>query len=497
MASFKRRLRRGKSTLRSKLAPGVVDQLLYCFVSLVKKGLVSMLTDPSELAATEFRKNPESIYTAGDIAMLTLWVAEGVYELPRAAFCQHVLVNPQWAALLEVTSQTDLDRLFDAIDAWESIPFRAIELAVHDGLKEGDKQDPRPAAQRPAVQDECAEFIGASQVIKLLKKKLRPFLKRLDALDPPHPPHRRRDYRTRSFLLADVLRWMLGLQSTEELRRKLKQHVDLAGAVNFEPGAIPSKSTFSRRRIVIPLDDLKAILHALVEILIRCKVINGQAWVIDLSRVPTYSSVGKTYPQSSNGKSDPQATFCGYPDNDGGFQFGYCMLWIVDYKSELPFAVVFGAGSAQDSPLTQPLLEQACAEHPLLAYRCQFVSGDSGYDAVPIFEFILERLQALPAITKNPRNAADPTNTATDAYCVLRRPGPWHQVVHNCHTAVDHSHSWAKLTFNLKYHKFRGWDAVERCVLFAAIAMLGVAWVAVKTGHPDKIRSARTWISFN
>ena len=497
MASFKRRLRRGKSTLRSKLAPEVVDQLLYCFVSLVKKGLALMLTDPSELAVAELRKHPECAYTASDIAALTLWVAEGVYELPRAAFCQHVLVNPQWAALLEVTSQTDLDRLFDAIDAWESIPFRAIELAVHDGLKEGDKQDPRPAAQRPAVQDECAEFIGASQVIKLLKKKLRPFLKRLDALDPPHPPHRRRDYRTRSFLLADVLRWMLGLQSTEELRRKLKQHVDLAGAVNFEPGAIPSKSTFSRRRIVIPLDDLKAILHALVEILIRCKVINGQAWVIDLSRVPTYSSVGKTYPQSSNGKSDPQATFCGYPDNDGGFQFGYCMLWIVDYKSELPFAVVFGAGSAQDSPLTQPLLEQACAEHPLLAYRCQFVSGDSGYDAVPIFEFILERLRALPAITKNPRNASDPTNTATDAYCVLRRPGPWHQVVHNCHTAVDHSHSWAKLTFNLKYHKFRGWDAVERCVLFAAIAMLGVAWVAVKTGHPDKIRSARTWISFN
>ena len=229
MASFKRRLRRGKSTLRSKLAPEVVDQLLYCFVSLVKKGLVLMLTDPSELAAAELRKHPECVYTAGDIAALTLWVAEGVYELPRAAFCQHVLVNPQWAALLEVTSQADLDQLFDLIDEWENIPFRVIELAVHDGLKEGDKQDIRPTAQRPPVQDEFAEFIGASQVIKLLKKKLRPFLKRLDALDPPHPPHRPRDYRTRSFLLADVLRWMLGLQSTEELRRKLKQHVNLAG----------------------------------------------------------------------------------------------------------------------------------------------------------------------------------------------------------------------------------------------------------------------------
>jgi hypothetical protein len=497
MAGFKRRLRRGKSAFRSKVEVEVIDKLLYRFVSLVKKGLELILTEPSELTTAEFRKHPEYVYAAEDIPVLTFWVAEEVYEFPRPEFCRHVLTNPEWAKLLGVSSQADLDELFDFVAEWETVPFRVIELAVHDGLKEGDKRDLRPAAQRPPVQDEFAEFIGVSWVMKMLRKKLRPFLKRLDDLDPPNPRHRPRVYRTRSFLLADVLRWILGFQSTEALRRKLKQHANLAGAVNFKSGEIPSKATFSRRRIVIPLDDLKAILHALVEILIKCKVFDGRAWVIDLCRVPTYSSVSKTYPESANGKSDPQAAFCGYPDNDGGFQFGYCMLWIVDFKSELPFAVVFGAGSAQDSPLAQPLLKQACAEHPVLARRCQYISGDSGYDAVHIFEFILERLRALPAITKNPRNASDPTNTATDAYCVLRRPGPWHQTIHNCHTAVDHSHSWAKLTFNLKYHKNRGWNAVERCVLFAAIAMLGVAWVAVRTGHPEKIRSARTWISFN
>ena len=81
--------------------------------------------------------------------------------------------------------------------------------------------------------NEFAEFIGASQVMKLLKKRLRPFLKRLDKLDPEHPRHRPRDYGTPSFVLADVLRWMLGLQSTDELIRKLKNHPHLAGAVNF------------------------------------------------------------------------------------------------------------------------------------------------------------------------------------------------------------------------------------------------------------------------
>lgn len=84
--------------------------------------------------------------------------------------------------------------------------------------------------------------------------------------------------------------------------------------------------------MAVPLDDLKAILHELVEVLVRCQVIDGRAWVVDLSRVPAYSSVSKTYPDRPNGKSDPEAAFCGYPDNDGGLQSGYCLLWVVDFK---------------------------------------------------------------------------------------------------------------------------------------------------------------------
>jgi hypothetical protein len=104
----------------------------------------------------------------------------------------------------------------------------------------------------------------------------------------------------------------------------------------------------------------------------------------------------------------------------------------------------------------------------------------------------------LPVITKNPRSAADPqADLATDTLCVLRRPSPWHKALFRSQSAAERNNSRIKLTFNLKYHKNRGWNAVEHCALFAAIAMLAVAWVAVETGHPDKIRSARTWISLN
>jgi len=490
-----RRKSKPKPEFRSQVEAELVDRLLYRFVALVKHGLELMLHAPSELTRKEFRKYPELAHTAAEIPVLVLWTAVGAYELPWSEFCQHVLTHPEWADLLSVQTQADLDHLSAGL---EHCQLRLIELAVHDGLKEGDKQDQRPAQQKPAVQDEFAEFIGASRVLKLLKKRLRPFLKRLDQQDPKRPRHRQRTYRTRSFVLADILRWMLGLQSTDELIRKLKQHPHLAGAVNFKPGKIASKATFSRRRIAVPLDDLKVILHELVDLLVRCKVIDGRAWVVDLTRVPTYSSVSKTYVDRPNGKSDPEAAFCGYPDNDGGLQFGYCLVWVVDFKTELPIALVFGGGSAQDSPLTVPLLEQACQEHPQLARKCQYFVADGGYDSIDIFDFILQRLRALPTITKNPRNAPDPeADLATDALCVLRRRSPLYMALFHSRTSVERTNSWVKLTFNLKYHKQRGWNAVEHCVLFAAIAMLGVAWVAVKTGHPDKIRSARTWISLN
>ena len=491
----KRSKRRSKSKpeFRSQVEAEVVDQFLYRCVALVKEGLELMLHDPSDLARKEFRQNPGLTYTAEEIPVLVLRAAVGAYELPWPTFCQRVLTRPRWAELLGVEAQ---DEPGDPISGLDARQARLIELAVHDGLKAGDKQDLRPAEQRPPVQEENAKYIRISLVLKLLKKRLRPFLKRLDAGDPKHPRHRPRTYRTRSFLLADLARWILGLQSTNELIRELEQNADLAGAVNFRPGQIPSKATFSRRRMVVPLADLQAILHELVEVLVRCRIIEGRAWVVDLTRLPTYSSVSKTYPDRPNGKSDPQAAFCGYPDNDGGWQFGYCLLWIVDFKTELPIALVFGAGDAQDSPLAQPLLEQACHEHPRLARRCDYFIGDGGYDTLTVFDFILSRLQALPVITKNPRNAADPeADLATDALCVLRRQSLLYKALFHCHTSVERTNSWAKLTFNLKYHKQRGWAAVERCTLFAAIAMLGVAWVAVKTGHPEKIRSARTWVS--
>jgi hypothetical protein len=61
--------------------------------------------------------------------------------------------------------------------------------------------------------------------------------------------------------LADLMRWLLHLPSTDALIRHLEEWGHLAGAVNFTSGEIPDESTFSRRRRLLPIDDLMAILH--------------------------------------------------------------------------------------------------------------------------------------------------------------------------------------------------------------------------------------------
>ena len=57
----------------------------------------------------------------------------------------------------------------------------------------------------------------------------------------------------------------------------------------------------------------------------------------------------RSTPDRPNDKSDPDASFCGYPDNDGGLQPGYSWLFGVDFKTELPFANCFASGRIQDS----------------------------------------------------------------------------------------------------------------------------------------------------
>lgn len=482
---------------RTNVACDQVDYLLRALIQTVKQGLALLLSEPSALSQKVLRQNPQWAVNAEMNLVLVTWAAFVAWDKPWAEFCQLVLADPVWQALLATPDQPTLDERrvqFGAV-----IP-RLVELAVHDALKAGDKQDNRAEAERTPVETEFSQRIGAAEVFKRLKKRIRPWLEALDQADPVKrgqhsPPHRPRTYWTRSFLLADLLRWLLHLASTDELIRELADYAHLAGAVNFKPGVIPDKSTFSRRRQLIPMAELMAILHQLVRLLIKFKVIDGQAWIIDLTRVPTHSSVKKAYPDRPNNKSDPEAEFCGYRDNDDALQFGYCLLFVIDFKTELPFACLFANGSAHDSPLAEPILQQALAQHPDLTARCTYAMADGNYDTSPFFSFVLNKLGAIPVVTKNPRHASDPAaDLATDTLALLRRPGPLHQALFNCRSSVERTNSRAKLLFNLKYHKHRGWEAVQRCCLLSTIAMLTVALVAIETGHPDKLRKGWTWI---
>jgi hypothetical protein len=478
---------------RAGIPAELVDHLLKQFVQTVRTGLELMLSDPSEHTSQVLKQNPWWELSPEINLVLLTWAAFAAWDKPWVEFCQFVLADPEWQALLAVADQATLEQRQAQFD--KQVVSRLVELAVHDALKAGDKQDNRSAGDKKPVEGEFDRDIGVAKVIKQLKKRITKRLKRLDKADRRRQKHRPRDYLTRSFVLADLMRWLLHLPSTDGLIHKLQKYPHLAGAVNFKPGLIPHKSTFSRRRLVLPIDELMAMLHELVNLLIKFGVIDGQAWIIDLTRVPTNSSIKKDYLDCPNHKSDPEAEFCGYRDNDDALQLGYSLLFLIDFKSELPFACLFANGSANDGPLAQPTLQQALDQYPDLASRCTYAIADGSYDILAFFIFVLDKLKAMSVVTKNPRNATDPeTDLATDTLALLRRPSPIHQTLFNCRSAVERTNSRVKLTFNLKYHKHRGWEAVHRCCLLSTIAMLTAALVAIETGHPDKVRKAWTWI---
>jgi hypothetical protein len=113
------------------------------------------------------------------------------------------------------------------------------------------------------------------------------------------------------------------------------------------------------------------------------------------------------------------------------------------------------------------------------------------YTPVESIISLIRTVSTIPLATKNRRNATDPAaDLATDTLALLRRPGPLHRALFHCQNAIERNNSRSKLTFNLKYHKDRGWEAVYRCCLSSTIAMLVAVLAATETGHPDKVRKA-------
>ena len=478
------------SRFRSQVPDELVARLIGRLVTLIAHGLELLLTEPSELAQQWQKRHPEEWFEAEQVPYILLWVVMQAWETDLAGLTKRL--------------DDDVRALLGADFVWDSARIeqefarlhpRVVELAIHDALKEGDKEDPRPPEERPTPQEEYAEAIGIAQFLKRFKRRVRDLLKHMDQQDRASRVGAPRRYRSRSFLFADMVRWLLRLRSTEELLRKLRRYPFLAGAVNFQPGQIPHKSTFSRRRPLIPFPLLLELFHALVEVLAKMGVISGQALIIDLTSLQTYSNVAKELQRPPEQRSDPEARFRGFNAADGLIQYGYNVILVVDFKTELPIAFLFVAGNEQDSPHAVPALEQAEQEHPTVVAHTDFLFADGNYDAVHIFQHILHRIGAMPLITKNPRNAADPeADLLTDELCVLYRKGLLHKALFRTRTGIERTNSRFKLDFNLKYHKNRGFAAVRLCAIIACIAMLALAVVAMDTGHPSKMRCPITWV---
>lgn len=220
--SSKRRQRRRKPSarFRKQVPKELVTWLIGRLLVLVARGLELVLQEPSETAQQWLKQHPEAWFEAEQVPYILLWVALQAWETDLDELPQYL--NDEAWALLGADFVWDPTRISQE---FERIHPRVVELAIHDALKEGDKADPRPPEEQSTPQEAYEQAIGVAQLLKLFKKRIRSFLKQLDQQDEASTsgagaPRR---YRTRSFLLGDMLRWLLRLRSTEELRRWLQR----------------------------------------------------------------------------------------------------------------------------------------------------------------------------------------------------------------------------------------------------------------------------------
>ncbi len=73
--------RQTKPVFRSGVEAELVDDLLYRFAALVKRGLELILQAPSPLARKELARKPALTYGPADIPALVAWAAHGAYDM--------------------------------------------------------------------------------------------------------------------------------------------------------------------------------------------------------------------------------------------------------------------------------------------------------------------------------------------------------------------------------------------------------------------------------
>jgi IS5 family transposase len=197
-----------------------------------------------------------------------------------------------------------------------------------------------------------------------------------------------------------VARYVLGLESTEALRRELRNNPFVAQACGIEsPDAIPHHSTFSRFFARLSKYQMAAKVKDVSRRLVRRCYAEipgfGERVALDSTTLKGWSNGGKPR------KADSEAGWSVKKGTQGlrEFTYGWKLHLIADCETELPISANISPGNIHDVTRASNALQEA--RHTTSKFRPRFFMADAGYSSKDLVALVKRQYRAEPIIQTN------------------------------------------------------------------------------------------------
>lgn len=198
-----------------------------------------------------------------------------------------------------------------------------------------------------------------------------------------------------------IAKYVLGLASTEALRRELRNNPFIAEVCGITtPDAIPHHSTFSRFFKKLASNKRLHLVKDVSRSLVRNHYMSipgfGKRVAIDSTTLKARANGGKAK------KADQQAGWSVKKGTQGHdeFVYGWKLHLMVDCETEWPIAAIVSPGNVHDAARASYVLGEA-RRATQGKFHPAFVMMDAGYSGKPLTRLIKRQYRGIAVVQKN------------------------------------------------------------------------------------------------
>jgi len=198
----------------------------------------------------------------------------------------------------------------------------------------------------------------------------------------------------------------------ESLRRELIRNPLLRQRCGFNAfhgaSAIPTSGAYSRfvNNLLKHQDEVRKIYQSLVDTCFKSFDGFGKNLGIDGKALSSFAAKQGTHPEDRRGDHDANwgKHVIRSEGSDGKIHeksktwFGYTLHLIADTQYELPVSFTVLPASHSEMPVAHKLIDGMAERNPLILQKCEYLSGDRGYDDTKLHKKLWDEHQIKPII---------------------------------------------------------------------------------------------------